>query len=189
MRNLTSLKPLILLLLAAILPYVLSFDPCGPLVQDATTPSDTCNRTLDLVTAPSVYGALLLNDGSGLNITWDNCLPVIFDVCASINASSTPVGHWNWTDPGSGCVMGFWLPQYAGSAPKPTYEACMDNIYMSMYNIGMQFGGTAYNQVVVNLKQLPDDYETGEAVNVGYPSYTISYLPLISGVETPLSKA
>lgn len=65
----------------------------------------------------------------------------------------------------------------------------MDNIYMSMYNIGMQFGGTAYNQVVVNLKQLPDDYETGEAVNVGYPSYTISYLPLISGVETPLSKA
>ena len=60
---------------------------------------------------------------------------------------------------------------------------------MPMYDIGMQDGGTAYNQVTVNLKMLPDDYETGEAVNVGYPSYTITYLPLIAGVETPLSKA
>ena len=189
MRNPTSLNLLSLLLLAAILPYALPFDSCGPLVQDTTTPSDTCNRTLDLVTAPAVFGALLLNDGSGLNVTWENCLPVIFDVCASINASSTPVGRWNWTDPGSGCGMGFWRPQYAGSAPRPSHQTCIDNIYTAMYHIGWQYGGTAYNQVVVNLKQLPDDYETGEAVNVGYPSYTITYLPLISGVETPLSKA
>lgn len=188
MRNATSLKPLILFLLAAILPPTHAFDPCGPLVQDAITPNDTCNRAVTLVTAPSAYGALLMNDGSGLNITWDNCNTVIFDACAAINDSATPVGQWNWTDPGSECVMGFWLPQYNGSAPKPTYAACMDNIYTPMYQIGLNYGGLAYNQVVVNLKQLPDDYETGEAVDVGYPSYTITYLPLQRGPETPLSR-
>lgn len=188
MRNATSLRLPIFLLLAATLPSTHSFDACGPLVQDSLTPSDTCNRNITLGAAPSAYGALLLNDGSGLTIPWDNCLPVLFDVCAAINASSVPVGRWNWTDPGSECVMGFWLPQYAGSAPKPTYDACMDNIYTPMYMIGMINGGTAYNQVTVNLKQLPDDYETGEAVDVGYPSYSITYLPLQRGPETPLSR-
>lgn len=57
-----------------------------------------------------------------------------------------------------------------------------------MYQIGMSYGGTAFNQVVVNIKSMPDDYETGEAVDVGYPSYTISYLPLQQGPETPLSR-
>lgn len=57
-----------------------------------------------------------------------------------------------------------------------------------MYEIGYQYGGTAYNQVVVNLKTLPDDYQTGEAVDVGYPSYTLTYLPLQKSPETPLSR-
>ena len=189
MRNATSLiRLLILLLLTATLPPAHSFDPCGPRVQDVTTPNNTCNRAIDLATGPSAYGAILLNDGSGLNITWDNCIAVTFDACAAITNPSTPVGQWNWTDPGSECVMGFWLPQYNGSAPRPTYDACMNNIYTPMYQVGMDFGGTAYNQVVVNLKQMPNDYETGEAVDVGYPSYTITYLPLQQGPETPLSK-
>lgn len=188
MSDATSRRLLILLLLATILPSTQSFDPCGPLVQDPITPNNTCSRTVSLVTGPSAYGALLLNDGSGLNVTWDNCLTVVFDVCAAINSSLTPVGRWNWTDPGSQCVMGFWLPQYNGSAPRPTYDACFNNIYTPMYKIGMNFGGTAYNQVLVNLKQLPNDYETGQAVDVGYPSYTITYLPLQRGRETPLSR-
>ncbi|CAF9925692.1 hypothetical protein IMSHALPRED_006755 [Imshaugia aleurites] len=189
MRNATSFRTHhLLLFLLTLLPSTHSFDPCGPLVQDILTPSDTCNRSITLVTAPSAYGALLLNDGSGLNVTWGNCLPVIYDVCAAITRPSTPVGRWNWTDPGSECVMGFWLPQYPGSAPTPTYDACVDNVYTPMYEIGYQYGGTAYNQVVVNLKTLPDDYQTGEAVDVGYPSYTLTYLPLQKSPETPLSR-
>ena len=188
MRNTTSLRLFILLFLTTIFTPTHSFDPCGPLVQDPSTPSDTCDRAITLATAPSAYGALLLNDGSGRNVTWDNCLPVIYDACAAINTSSTPVGKWNWIDPGSECVMGFWLPQYNGSAPTPTYAACVNNIYTPMFEIGLNYGGTAYNQVAVNIKALPDDYQTGEAVDVGYPSYTITYLPLQRGPETPLSR-
>lgn len=189
MRNTTSVKLLILLLLTAMLPPPAHpFDPCGPLVQDAITPNNTCDRAVTLVTAPSAYGALLLNDGSGLNITWYNCLTVALDACAAIASPATPVGKWNWTDPGSQCVLGFWLPQYNGSAPRPTHDACMNNIYTPMYELGMNYGGTAYNQVVVNVRVLPDDYQTGQAVDVGYPSYTLTYLPLQRGPETPLSK-
>ena len=83
--------------------------------------------------------------------------------------------------------MGFWLPQYNGSAPVPTYESCIDDIFSPMYNLGLNYGGTAYNQVTVNLRTLPNDYQTGTQVDVGYPSYTISYLPLIRGPETPLT--
>ena len=82
--------------------------------------------------------------------------------------------------------MGFWLPQYNGSAPRATLAACKNNIFTPMYNIGRYTGGTAYNQVTVNLAKLPDDYQTGEAVNVGYPSYTLTYLPLVKGPRTPL---
>ena len=83
--------------------------------------------------------------------------------------------------------MGFWLPEYNGSAPLPTYDACMDNIFVPMYNLGMDFGGKAYNQVTVNVAKLPDDYQTGVQVDSGYPSYTITYYPLQSGPSTPLS--
>ena len=190
MRIATSLSLLFFITVhfAAAVPYAHLHDPCGPVVQGNNLPNNTCNRTLDLVTAPSIYGALLLNDGSGLTIPWYNCLPVAYDACAAINSSDTPVGVWNWTDPGSSCVMGFWLPQYNGSAPRPTYDACMNNIYIPMYNIGMDFGGKAYNQVTVNLVKLPDNYQTGSQVDVGYPSYTITYYPLQQRGSTPLSR-
>lgn len=182
----TSLKLFSLLLFAATLPYTHCRDPCGPAIQGPNLPKNTCNHTIDRVTAPSIYGALLSNDGTGLEITWYNCIPVVYDVCTAFNASDTPVGVWNWTDPGSGCVMGFWLPPYNGSAPKPSYEACMDNIYIPMFNIGMDYGGTAYNQVTVNIVRMPDDYQTGMQVDAGYPSYTITYMPLQQGSEFPL---
>lgn len=164
-----------------------TYDECGPAVQTFGTP-DTCNTAVTLVTAPAQYGALLTNDGSGLNITYENCLPVILDVCAVLTNPLTPVGQWNWSDAGSGCTMGFWLPQYNGSAPRPTVAACENNIFTPMYKIGSIDGGTAYNQVTVNLARLPDDYQyqTGAAVNVGYPSYTLTYLPLLAGPEIPL---
>lgn len=162
-----------------------TYDECGPAVQTLGTP-DTCNSPVTLVTAPAEYGALLTNDGSGLNITYENCLPVVLDVCATLTNPLTPTGQWNWTDAGSGCTMGFWLPQYNGSAIRPTVAACENNIFTPMSDIGRINGGTAYNQVTVNLARFPDDYQTGEAVNVGYPSYTLTYLPFIEGKETPL---
>ena len=178
--------------LAATLPLTLAFhpDPCGPVIQiqDGLTPNNTCNRTVSLVTAPAPYGAMLTNDGSGNNITWENCVTVVYDACAAMTDPSAPTGKWNWTDPGSGCVMGFWLPQYNGSAPVPTYDVCFNNIYTPMAAIGADFGGAAINQVAVNVKLMPNNYETGEAVNVGYPSYTITHWPLQQGPQTPLQK-
>lgn len=64
----------------------------------------------------------------------------------------------------------------------------MDNIFTPMYNIGMDVGGTKYNQVTVNLRVLPDNYQTGAQVDSGYPSYTITYLPLMQGPEIPLTR-
>ncbi|MCJ1450153.1 hypothetical protein MMC28_000482 [Mycoblastus sanguinarius] len=157
----------------------LPLDNCGPTIQDPNTP-DTCTHAITLAQSPTPYGALLTNDGSGLEITYENCFPTILDVCSVLTDPTTPRGAWNWTDAGSGCVMGFWLPQYAGSAPVPTVDACRNNIYLPMYDIGRYTGGTAYNQVSVNLARLPDDYQNGEAVDVGYASYTISYLPMQS---------
>lgn len=162
-----------------------TYDECGPAIQTPGTP-DTCNTAVTLRTAPAPYKVLLTNDGSSLNITYRNCLPVILDVCATLTSPLTPVGQWNWSDAGSGCTMGFWLPQYNGSAERPTVGACKNNVFTPMYNIGQIRGGTAYNQVTVNLAKLPDDFQTGEAVNVGYPSYTLTYLPLVAGPQTPL---
>lgn len=185
----TPSKLFALLLVAATLPCTTHCrDPCGPVKQQGPDiPKNTCNRTIDRVTRPSVYGASLLNDGTGLEITWYNCIPVVYDVCAAFNASDVPLGVWNWTDAGSRCVMGFWIPPYPGTAPKPSYEACMDNIYTPMFNIGMDYGGTAYNQVTVNIVTMPDDYQTGSQVDAGYPSYTITYLPLQRGSAFPRS--
>ena len=162
-------------------------DPCGPVVQDVldpTIPNDTCTAKISFSPSPATYGASLLNDGSGLDINYYNCYPVILDVCAALTDPRTPRGAWNWTDVGSECVMGFWLPEYAGAAPIKTVDACEKQVFTPMYKIGRNMGGTAYNQVVVNLRVLPDDTQTGQQVSAGYPSYTITYLPLIKGNET-----
>ena len=162
-------------------------DSCGPVVQDRldpTIPNDTCTAEITFSPSPATYGATLLNDGSGLDINYQNCYPVVLDVCAYIAAADTPVGVWNWTDVGSQCVMGFWLPIYPEAAPRPTVSQCEKQIFNPMVDIGEKQGGTAYNQVVVNLAVLPDDSQNGVQVSAGYPSYTITYLPLIKGNET-----
>ena len=162
-------------------------DPCGPQVQDRldpTIPNDTCTANITFSPVPATYGATLLNDGSGLYINYENCYPVVLDVCAALTSPLTPHGVWNWTGVGSECTMGFWLPIYPGAAPLKTVSACENEIYRPMVNIGEQMGGTAYNQVVVNLVNLPDDSQNGTQVSAGYPSYTITYLPLQNGNES-----
>jgi len=159
-------------------------DPCGPTIQDAldpTIPNDTCKADVTFSPSPATYGATLLNDGSGPDINYDNCFPVVLDVCAALTSPDTPVGAWNWTGVGSECTMGFWIPEYPGAAPLPSVDACENQIFRPMTSIGERRGGTAYNQVVVNLEVLPDDSQTGRQVSAGYPSYTITYLPLIKG--------
>lgn len=165
-------------------------DPCGPVIQDAldpTIPDDTCTADIIYSPSPVTYGASLYNDGSGLNINYDNCDPVVLEVCASITDPRTPVGVWNWTGAGSQCTMGFWLPEYSGAAPRSTTEQCQNQIFRPMLDIGMKKGGKAYNQVVVNLRLLPDDLQTGLQVSIGYPSYTITHLPLITRNQTSSS--
>ncbi|KAL6718636.1 hypothetical protein ACLMJK_002870 [Lecanora helva] len=162
-------------------------DPCGPAVQDRldpTIPNDTCKSNITYSPSPATYGATLLNDGSGHEINYDNCYPVVLDVCAAIASIDTPLGVWNWTDVGSECVMGFWLPDLPGAAPRMNVRRCENQVFRPMVDIGEHRGGAAYNQVVVNLRVLPDDSQTGVQVSAGYPSYTISYLPLIKGNQS-----
>ena len=179
MRNAPLFLIPLLSLLTTITPNPIPHDACGPLIQDPDTP-DTCNQAVRYVKTPNQYGAVLTNDGSGFDVAWDNCYPVVYDVCTMIADPDQPTGAWNWTGAGSGCSMGFWLSEYQGAAPLPTSKACYNNIYMAMVNIGKKMGGTAYNQVTVNLATLPDNTRNGSQINVGYPSYTISYLPMQS---------
>ena len=163
----------------------MKYDACGPTIQSPGE-TDTCNTPVTFGTFPAPYKVFLSNDGSGDDITYENCLPIVLDVCATLTNPQTPVGQWNWTGQGSGCTMGFWLPQYSGSAPVPSLQACKENIYTPLWHIAQSNGGTAQNQATINLATLPNNDQTGAAVNVGYPSYTLTYLPLIQGPSVSL---
>lgn len=76
--------------------------------------------------------------------------------------------------------MGFFLPPYEGSAKIPSLRHCAEDIFGAMARLGRR-RGDGFNIMVVNVRKLPDEEQTGEAVNVGYPSYTISGLPLVHG--------
>ena len=177
-------------------------DPCGPAKQDPYTPP-TCNADEsgsstdfndidDLgydpsyvyqVATPEPYGVQCLNSSSSTaGINTSNCKLTKVDICNKIRSKYSPHGKWIWSSiGGAGCARGYWLPQFAGSAPAPEKTRCEDGIYGSMLDLCTSTEDNYFgvsNIAAVNLRQLPSTNGTGAAVNVGYPSYIIAPVPV-----------
>ena len=175
-------------------------DPCGPKVQDAYTPP-TCNSKsnststsgLDDIDAfasyvyqvdtPTAYGVQCLNSTiSNAAIKTENCAVTAVDICKKIRSEFSPRGKWVWSAVGGpGCAMAYWLPQFNGSAPAPDKTRCEQGIYNTMVDLCVTEPDGYYGVsdiAAVNLKQLPGANGTGQAVNVGYPSYLIAAAPI-----------
>lgn len=177
-------------------------DPCGPAVQDTYTPP-TCNddggtsstdfnNINDLgydpsiviqVATPAPYGVMCLNSStSPATIKTKNCDLTTTDICKKIQSKYSPRGRWIWSAVGgAGCAMGYWLPQYNGSAPPPDTTRCEEGIYGTMLDrctsLEDNYFGVS-NIAAVNLRQLPSTNGTGMQANVGYPSYIIAPAPI-----------
>ena len=89
------------------------------------------------------------------------------------------------------CALGFWLPVYDGSAPRPSTARCFD-IFTAMVD-SCKTTTVPSDHGSINLNVLPsylpnywtdpgssqvpqwtvDENATGAAVDVGYPSYIV----------------
>lgn len=173
-------------------PPPINGDPCGPKVQDNPNYPNTCALTPVLVNSPDVYGINCTSlPGYGkYRISSSNCEASIYSTCRKMEDSRTLAGRWIWTVLAPNCALGFFLPPYDGSASRPSWQRCM-NIFVAMNNTAATTTFPTHF-ASINLKTLPGfdpslfdggekgppkpgyRYE-GAAINVGYPSYALSY--------------
>ncbi len=163
-------------------------DPCGPLHQDTPDCPNTCNAKVDLVQAPSAYGANCSSRNpsdvhpSGIKaeqieMAWGNCMSSAQQICRTVDDSSNPTGYWIWSYQTEGCAVGVYLPSFSGSAPPPSPERCQTLIFeatvdsCSTTTIPSSMGSV---NVVSNPPYLMSDISQGAQVNAGYPSYIVS---------------
>ena len=175
-------------------------DPCGPNIQDNPNYPNTCNLTPSLVQEPNSYGinCTAISDVQKnplLGILWDNCGASMTSICTKMEDSRTETGMWIFSQLANRCALGFFLPPYQGSAPRPSTARCFD-IFTAMVD-SCKTTTVVSNYGSINLKALPGfvpDYwtspdhnggqmysandmnATGEAVNVGYPSYVVKLM-------------
>lgn len=172
-------------------------DPCGPTVQDNPNYADTCSAAPVLVKSPQTYGvnctAVTPIEGPE-SVSWGNCSASFQDACTKALDTRTRAGVWIWSDLALGCAVGFFLPPYQGAAFLQNNTRCIE-IFTAM-NDSCSTSVPASNFGGVNLRTLPghppsivngqavyDGYPYndvtfyGNAVNVGYPSYAITYTP------------
>lgn len=172
-------------------------DPCGPAIQDTPNYPDTCSVAPVLVESPQPYGinctSVTAVQGSN-TVAWDNCNASFQDACTKALDPRTRQNVWIWSQLASGCALGFFLPPYPGSARLLNNTRCVE-IFTAMRD-SCRTSVPASNYGGVNLRTLPGHppsivdgqqvYDTypendftykGSAVNVGYPSYALSYLP------------
>ncbi|MCJ1449776.1 hypothetical protein MMC28_000104 [Mycoblastus sanguinarius] len=159
-------------------------DPCGPTVQDTPNYPNTCNANVTLVDAPAPYGVNCtvqypLTNAESINYT--NCDASIVDICTKLTDSRTLRAHWIWSMLAPQCALGFYIPPYQGSASIPTMARCTVQIFSAMVDSCRTFP-TKSNAASVNLKVFPtlSGGNSGEAVNVGYPTYGIGWSPWTS---------
>ena len=149
-------------------------DPCGPKTQDNPNYPNTCAAKPNLATAPQAYGVLCGSDGPS-KIDWTACAKVASGVCENMIWTQYPKGAWVWSDPGTGCAIGTWMPVGSGTAMTPSAQRCQDLIIKAMTD---DCSSTSSSNVAsVNVRALPsfsDVTQTGQQVNVGYPSYVIA---------------
>ena len=155
-------------------------DPCGPAIQDNPNYPNTCAAKVNLVTTPAPYGVYCGSDGPA-SINWAACEKVFQGVCGGIPWTQYPKGAWVWSDPGTGCAVGTWMPpgsdgKGASAAMTPSLLRCYDLISQVMVDsCSTATGGSNIASVnVVTLPSFSDPSQTGSQVNVGYPSYVIA---------------
>ena len=158
-------------------------DPCGPAVQPSPNPAgNTCNVSIIESKSAAPYAVQCLDDYSGTHIDFDACsnqtIPAICDKLADPNVRNAT---WIWASANepNACYMGFYLPPYAGSAPKPDRDKCVKEIFRPMLGYcnpaaSYEVSEGMYNLGMVNIKHKPDETQTGQAVDVGYPSYIMA---------------
>lgn len=158
-------------------------DPCGPLIQPSPNPAgNTCNVSIIQSKSPAPYGVQCLTDYTDTHIDFDACSnQTIPAICDKLADPAVQNGTWIWASANSPnvCYMGFYLPPYTGSAQKPGRDKCVDEIFRPMLGYcnpatGYEVSEGMYNLGMVNIKTKPDETQTGEAVEVGYPSYIMA---------------
>ena len=171
-------------------PAPVNGDPCGPTIQDTPNYPNTCSVAPALVESPQPYGINCTNVGPTSKYTatvaWENCTASYQSICTKAVDARTRKGVWIWSSLAQGCALGVFLPPYQGSAQLLNFTRC-EEIFTAM-NDTCSTVVPASNYGGVNLKNLPGYPPTpvkgqpgsnfkGDAVNVGYPSYAITWIP------------
>ena len=211
MSRLTLLAPTCVYLLLSLLtpttfatpdpvPAPVNGDPCGPAIQDTPNYPNTCAVAPVLVESPQPYGincsAVIPITSSYTTVAWENCSASLENICTKALDPRTRKNHWIWSNLAEGCVLGFFLPPYRGSALLQNYTRCTE-IFTAMSD-SCSTTVPPSNLAGVNLRNNPgfppntDSHGnkpagwylfTGDAVNVGYPSYLLTYtLPISPNV-------
>ncbi|KAL8713684.1 MAG: hypothetical protein Q9220_002210 [cf. Caloplaca sp. 1 TL-2023] len=172
-------------------------DPCGPVVQDGTE-FDTCTVDPDgtpntegspfvyFTEEPAPYGVQCLpmpvqNHPSGFSNAPTGTVPElnikscnITGLCEHIQTADLIKNTWSWkADGGPGCAVGIWVPAGNGVAQIPDKTRCRAGIFGTM-GLYCEGGGPSSQVAAVNVKTLPANGGSGEAVNAGYASYIIA---------------
>ena len=176
-------------------------DPCGPTIQDNPNYPNTCNLTPSLAQGPDPYAINCTQTYDvvkypATGVTWGNCAASIQSICTKMEDSRTMTGMWIWSMLAERCALGFFLPPYQGSAPRPSGQRCV-NIYTALVG-SCSTTTTPSNIGGINLRAYPGydpdfwvnggyesqsypnpDYNsTGQSVNAGYPSYVVGWMKM-----------
>ena len=204
MSRLTLLAPACFCLLLSLLtpttfatpapvPAPVNGDPCGPAIQDTPDYPNTCAIAPALVDSPQPYGINCTSSDirSTQGPSWQNCSASLESICTKALDQRTRKGHWIWSNLAERCALGFFLPPYQGAALLQNYTRWTEIFTAISDTCSIVVPASIYGGV--NLREYPGspppsspaakggnwEYYTGEAVNVGYPSYIISqYLPI-----------
>ena len=188
-------------------PAPINGDPCGPVVQDNPNYPNTCSVAPALVDSPQPYGinCTTTAEVTGYQtIAWQNCTASYENICTKALDSRTRKGVWIWSELAEQCALGIFLPPYQGAAQLQNFTRCVE-IFTALNNTcstvvpASNFGGINLRAIpgippssIVDGKPVydgsshmdPYHFYNGEAINVGYPSYIIAFLPLVN----PLSQ-
>lgn len=151
-------------------------DCCGPTGR-STILSDTCYTTANVTTTNEVFGVTCLTGtGNVLQASSPETYYTATVICDNINNGTAGRNTWFWSMPVSGFALGVWLPGNSGDAPCPYWDSCYGAIYYRMIQgCSTSPGSTGAS---INLAQLPDTTQTGQAIDPGYPSYIMAAQPL-----------
>ena len=150
-------------------------DCCGPTARSTILP-DTCYTTANLTTTHEPFGVTCFTGtGTVLQVSPPETYYTATVICDNINNGTAQPNAWFWSMPVAGFALGVWLPGNPGDAPCPYWDSCYNAIYYMMIQGCLTSPGGGGS---INLAQLPDTTQKGQAVDPGYPSYVMASQPL-----------